>query len=104
VIGNVAHAGDGNLPPLILFDPKNEEEVARAHRAGKEILKLCVEMGGTLTGEHGVGIEKQDSMPLVFNDAEIENMVRVKKAFDPDNMLNPDKILPIKQVAVGVGV
>ena len=103
-IGNVAHAGDGNLHPLITFNPKDPEEVARVHKAGKDILKLCVEMGGTLTGEHGIGIEKQDSMSLVFNEAEVENMARVKRAFDPGNMLNPDKVLPIKQVAEEVGV
>ncbi len=103
-VGNVAHAGDGNLHPLIMFDPKDTAEVERVHRAGKEILKLCVEMGGTLTGEHGIGIEKQDSMPLVFNDAEVDVMLRVKRAFDPDNRLNPDKILPLKKAAEGVGV
>jgi len=103
-VGNVAHAGDGNLHPLIMYNPKDPEEVERVHKAGKDILKLCVEMGGTLTGEHGIGIEKQDSMPLIFNDAEVENMALVKRAFDPGNMLNPDKILPVKQVAVGVGV
>ncbi len=103
-IGNVAHAGDGNLHPLIMYNPKDQAEVERVHKAGKEILKLCVEMGGTLTGEHGIGIEKQDSMPLVFNDVECEVMARVKKAFDPGNMLNPDKILPIKQAAAAVGV
>lgn len=103
-VGNVAHAGDGNLHPLLMFNPRDAEEVQRVHRAGKEILKLCVEMGGTLTGEHGIGIEKQDSMPLVFNEAEVENMARVKRAFDPDNMLNPNKVLPVKQTAVGMGV
>lgn len=103
-IGNVAHAGDGNLHPLIMYNPKDQAEVERVHKAGKEILKLCVEMGGTLTGEHGIGIEKQDSMPLVFNAVDCEVMARVKKAFDPTNMLNPDKILPIEQAAVGMGV
>jgi glycolate oxidase len=103
-VGNVAHAGDGNLHPLLMFNPKDPEEVERVHRAGKDILKLCVEMGGTLTGEHGIGIEKQDSMPLIFNDAEVDNMALVKSAFDPDNMLNPYKILPIRQAAVGAGV
>ncbi len=103
-VGTVAHAGDGNLHPLIMYNPKDSEEIQRVHEAGKEILKLCVDMGGTLTGEHGVGIEKQDSMPLVFNEAEVEVMARVKKAFDPDNKLNPDKILPLKKAATGVGV
>lgn len=103
-IGNVAHAGDGNLHPLIMYNPKDQEEVERVHAAGKQILELCVEMGGTLTGEHGIGLEKQAAMPLLFGEAELENMARVKKAFDPNNMLNPDKILPVKQAAVGVGV
>lgn len=104
VIGNVAHAGDGNLHPLICYNPNDPDEVARVHKAGKEILKLCVEMGGTLTGEHGIGIEKQDSMPLVFSPADCEVMAAVKKAFDPKNMLNPNKILPITQAAAAVGV
>ena len=77
----------------------------RVHKAGKEILKLCVDMGGTLTGEHGVGIEKQDSMPLLYGEPTLETMALVKKAFDPTNMLNPNKILPVKrQEAVGMEV
>ncbi|MGE5619414.1 MAG: FAD-binding oxidoreductase [Sphingomonadaceae bacterium] len=103
-VGTVAHAGDGNLHPLIMYNPKDKEEIKRVHEAGLEILKLCVDMGGTLTGEHGIGIEKQGSMPLVFNEAEVETMARVKKAFDPNNRFNPDKILPLKKVAEGVGV
>ena len=98
-VGNVAHAGDGNLHPLIMFDPKDREETERVHQAGKEILKLCVEMGGTLTGEHGIGIEKQDSMHLLFGDSELEAMERIKRAFDPHDMLNPGKILPRRQPA-----
>jgi len=93
-VGNVAHAGDGNLHPLIMFDPKDQEETERVHQAGKEILRLCVEMGGTLTGEHGIGIEKQDSMRLLFSDSELKAMALIKRAFDPQNMLNPGKILP----------
>lgn len=103
-VGTVAHAGDGNLHPLIMYNPKDAEEVKRVHEAGKEILKLCVEMGGTLTGEHGIGIEKQDSMPLVFSDDDVAVMRRVKRAFDPSNRLNPDKILPREKAAEGVGV
>ncbi|HEX9015370.1 MAG TPA: FAD-linked oxidase C-terminal domain-containing protein [Chloroflexota bacterium] len=103
-VGNVFHAGDGNLHPLIMFNPRDSEEVARVHQAGKEILQVCVDMGGTLTGEHGIGIEKQDSMPLVFNDADVEAMRSVKKAFDPTGMLNPDKVLPVQLAAAGMGV
>ena len=98
-VGNVAHAGDGNLHPLIMFNPRDPEEIERVHAAGKEILKLCVEMGGTLTGEHGIGIEKQDSMHLLFGDSELEAMERIKRAFDPHDMLNPGKILPRRQPA-----
>jgi len=101
-VGNVAHAGDGNLHPLLMFDPKDHAEVERIHRAGKAILKLCVDMGGTVTGEHGVGIEKQDSMSLQYDEPSLANMALVKKAFDPINVLNPNKILPVKQpVAAG---
>ncbi|MFC1955627.1 FAD-binding oxidoreductase, partial [Chloroflexota bacterium] len=93
-IGNVAHAGDGNLHPLVMFDNRNPEESHRAHQAGKEILSTCVAIGGTISGEHGIGIEKQDSMPLMFNSGELELMRRVKRVFDPEDILNPGKLLP----------
>ncbi len=103
-VGTVAHAGDGNLHPLIMYDPKDKEEVERVHKAGKEILKLCIDMGGTLTGEHGIGFEKQDSMHLQFGPDELSTMALIKKTFDPNNMLNPNKILPGEQAASGTGV
>jgi glycolate oxidase len=96
-VANVAHAGDGNLHPLALFDPKDKEETHRVHEASKEILKLCVDMGGTLTGEHGIGIEKQYAMPLLFSEAELDTMRGIKKAFDPGNLMNPNKVLPVQQ-------
>jgi glycolate oxidase len=93
-IPNVFHAGDGNLHPLILFDWRNAEQKARVMQAGMEILKLCVEMGGTISGEHGVGIEKMDAMRLVFGEPEIEAQRRVKRAFDPKDIANPGKMFP----------
>jgi len=93
-IGTAAHAGDGNLHPLIVFDPDDPEEVERVHRADREIVELCVAMGGTLTGEHGIGIEKRDYMPLLFGPQELELMRRIKRAHDPKGILNPGKLLP----------
>ncbi len=93
-IGTAAHAGDGNLHPLVVFDPTDSEEVERVHRADREIVKLCVDMGGTLTGEHGIGLEKRDYMPLLFGSLELDLMRRIKRAFDPEGLLNPGKLLP----------
>lgn len=93
-IPNVFHAGDGNLHPLILFDWRNAEQKARVMQAGMEILRLCVEAGGTISGEHGVGLEKIDAMRLVHGEAEIRGQLRVKKAFDPGNLANPGKMFP----------
>jgi glycolate oxidase len=93
-IPNVFHAGDGNLHPLILFDWRNAEQKARVMQAGMEILELCVAMGGTISGEHGVGIEKIQAMRLVFSDADIEAQRRVKRAFDPRDLANPGKLFP----------
>uniref|UniRef100_UPI0025F5FF8C FAD-linked oxidase C-terminal domain-containing protein n=1 Tax=Rugamonas sp. TaxID=1926287 RepID=UPI0025F5FF8C len=91
---NVFHAGDGNLHPLILFDANRRDELARAEAFGAEILALCVAVGGTITGEHGVGIEKIDSMCVQFAPAELEAFFAVKRAFDPFCLLNPDKAIP----------
>ena len=91
---NVFHAGDGNLHPLILFDANKPGEFERAEAFGAEILALCVEVGGTITGEHGVGIEKINSMCVQFSRAELDMFFAVKRAFDPAFLLNPDKAIP----------
>jgi glycolate oxidase len=95
VIGNIFHAGDGNLHPLILFDHRDPDQFGRARAAGSEIMHLCVEMGGTLTGEHGVGMEKNELMPLMFTEADLDLMRKVRAAFNPFGRLNPDKVLPL---------
>jgi glycolate oxidase len=91
---NVFHAGDGNLHPLILFDANKEDEFERAEAFGADILALCVQVGGTITGEHGVGIEKINSMCVQFSPKEIEAFIAVKRAFDTAFLLNPDKAIP----------
>ncbi|MCG8325528.1 MAG: FAD-binding protein [Thiotrichales bacterium] len=93
-IVNVFHAGDGNLHPLILYDIGNPGELERVEELGGRILELCVQAGGTITGEHGVGIEKINQMCIQFNDAEREQFHAVKRAFDPDCLLNPGKAVP----------
>jgi glycolate oxidase len=94
VIANVFHAGDGNLHPLILFDERNQDELSRVHLAGSEILKICADAGGTISGEHGIGAEKMKEMLLIFTPQDIAAMKKVKKAFDPGSTYNPGKILP----------
>ncbi len=98
-IPNVFHAGDGNLHPLILFDWRDAEMKARVLNAGMEILSLCAELGGTISGEHGVGLEKLEAMRMVMSEADIQAQRRVKATFDPDNRANPGKIFPAKEVA-----
>lgn len=93
-IGNVFHAGDGNLHPLIMFDDRDPEEKARVLKASSEILSLCAEAGGTISGEHGVGLEKIRETCLVFNDRDLELERTIKRAFDPDDILNPGKLVP----------
>ena len=93
-VANVFHAGDGNLHPLILFDANREGELHRAEELGRRILELCVEVGGTITGEHGVGIEKIDAMCTQFRGAELSQFHAVKAAFDPAGLLNPGKAVP----------
>jgi len=93
-IANVFHAGDGNLHPLILFDERNEEELRKVHLAGSEILKICTEAGGTISGEHGIGTEKMKEMFFVFTPQDISAMKKVKRAFDPEDIYNPGKIFP----------
>lgn len=93
-VANVFHAGDGNLHPLILFDANKDGELAAAEALGADILRLCVEVGGVLTGEHGVGIEKRDLMPSMFDETDLAHQLRVKCAFDPEGLLNPGKVFP----------
>jgi len=91
---NVFHAGDGNLHPLILYNGREEGALQRAEALAGRILKMCVEMGGSITGEHGVGMEKRDYLPVMFTDDEIEFMKRVRHAFDPLEIANPGKMFP----------
>jgi len=93
-VANVFHAGDGNLHPLILYDANNPGELDKAEQFGADILRLCVRVGGVLTGEHGVGIEKRDLMPEMFNQIDLDQQMRVKCAFDPNHLLNPGKVFP----------
>ena len=93
-VANVFHAGDGNLHPLILYDIENDGELERAEAFGADILKLCVAVGGVLTGEHGVGVEKRDLMGEMFDETDLACQQRVKCAFDPDSLLNPGKVFP----------
>src|ERR1700742_81723 len=94
-VANIFHAGDGNLHPLIMFDANDPDSFHRAEQFGADILKLCVEMGGCLTGEHGVGVEKRDLMPFQFNEQELEQQRRIKAAFDPGWLLNANKVFPL---------
>ena len=93
-VANVFHAGDGNLHPLILYDANIEGELERTEKFGADILTLCVEVGGTITGEHGVGHEKIDQMCVQFTPEELTQFFAVKNAFDPDSLLNPGKAVP----------
>ena len=94
-VANVFHAGDGNLHPLILFDANVKGELQRAEEFGAEILRNCVDLGGVLTGEHGVGVEKRDLMGEMFTEEDMKQQQRVKCAFDPGHLLNPGKVFPL---------
>jgi glycolate oxidase len=94
-VANIFHAGDGNLHPLILYDANDPEQSSKAEIAGAEILKLCVEVGGCLTGEHGVGIEKRDLMRVQFSDKDLALQMSIKTMFDPQWLLNPAKVFPL---------
>jgi glycolate oxidase subunit GlcD len=94
-IANVFHAGDGNLHPLICFDSRFADEVRRVKDAGRELMEVCVAAGGTITGEHGVGLDKRELLPLVFSDADMNAMLSVRAAFDPLGLCNPGKIVPL---------
>ncbi len=96
VVANIFHAGDGNLHPLIMYNANKPGELERVEKAGADILKHCVEVGGCLTGEHGVGIEKRDLMTLQFNAVDLEQQMRLKSVFDPHWLLNPSKVFPLE--------
>src|SRR5271165_941144 len=98
-VANIFHAGDGNLHPLIMFDANDPVSLGKAEALGADILKLCVEVGGCLTGEHGVGVEKRDLMGVQFNPAELDQQRRIKTAFDPGWLLNPSKVFPLTEAA-----
>ena len=94
-VANVFHAGDGNLHPLILFDANVPEELEKAEEFGADILRLCVEVGGVLSGEHGIGVEKRDLMHTMFNEQDLQQQQRIKCTFDPEGRLNPGKMFPV---------
>jgi len=102
-VGNVFHAGDGNLHPNILYDPRRPGEEARVVAAGAEIMKVCAEVGGSISGEHGIGLEKSDFMPFIFSAADLALMRRLKNAFNPTGLCNPGKVFPTKKSCVEVG-
>lgn len=101
-ICNIFHAGDGNLHPCVLFDERDEDELHRVVEAGEEILKLCVRVGGSITGEHGIGYEKIDAMPLLFSEADIALMERVRGVFNTNELCNPGKLFPTSKSCVEV--
>ena len=94
-VANIFHAGDGNLHPLIMFDANDAESFRKAENFGADILRLCVEVGGCLTGEHGVGVEKRELMPVQFTGQELDQQRRIKSAFDPGWLLNANKVFPL---------
>ena len=94
-IANVFHAGDGNLHPLICFDSRSPDEVHRVKEAGRELMETCVRAGGSITGEHGVGLDKRELLPLIFSEADMNTMLSVRAAFDPTGLCNPGKIIPM---------
>jgi glycolate oxidase len=98
-VANIFHAGDGNLHPLIMYDANDPASFHAAETFGADILKLCVEAGGCLTGEHGVGVEKRDLMGVQFSAIELDQQRRIKSAFDPDWLLNPAKVFPLRETA-----
>jgi glycolate oxidase len=101
-IANVFHAGDGNIHPILLYDERNTDETERVIKAGQEILKACVDLGGSLTGEHGIGIEKMGQMPLIFSPEDLFVMSQIRSVFNPDNLCNPNKIIPTPHGCIDV--
>lgn len=100
-VANIFHAGDGNLHPLVLYDANDADQLRRAEACGADILRLCVNVGGCLTGEHGVGVEKRDLMMSQFNEADLAQQVRLKAAIDPNWLLNPGKVFPLSATQSG---
>ena len=94
-VGNVFHAGDGNLHPLLMFDSRNEEELKQVHKAGWDIMAVCAELGGTISGEHGIGHEKQEGMRMIFSGHDLNTQNKVKRALDPKDLMNPGKVIPV---------
>jgi glycolate oxidase len=94
-IANVFHAGDGNLHPLVLYDERDPDEVQRVLQAGEEILRTCIDLGGVLSGEHGIGLEKKNCLPWLFSDDDIEVMHRMRHIFNPRELCNPGKVIPL---------
>ena len=94
IVMNVFHAGDGNLHPLLVFDARTPGIWDRVYAAGAEIMETCLDAGGVLTGEHGVGVEKRDLMPKLFSVDDLDAQARLRDAFDPDGAANPEKVLP----------
>jgi glycolate oxidase len=94
VVGNVFHAGDGNLHPLLIYDRRDRRQVEAVINAGTEILRTCLAMGGTISGEHGIGYEKRETLSYVFSTDDLAAMARVRATFDPRQLFNPDKIFP----------
>ena len=97
-LSTVFHAGDGNLHPNINYDGRNADEVHRVHLAGKEFMKLCVEAGGSITGEHGVGADKIGYMPMIFDEGSLDTMLAVKDVFNPLGLCNPGKAVPAQRM------
>ncbi len=103
-IGNVFHAGDGNMHPCVLFDPRDDDQTHRTHLAAEEIMEYCIAAGGTITGEHGVGMEKNNLMARLFSEDDLEVMMRIRRAFDPRWTLNPQKLFPTPSVCRESGI
>jgi glycolate oxidase len=101
-IANVFHAGDGNIHPILLYDERNADETQRVIKAGQEILKACVDLGGSLTGEHGIGVEKMGQMPLIFSPGDLLVMSQIRSVFNPENLCNPHKVIPTPQGCIDV--
>jgi glycolate oxidase subunit GlcD len=99
-LANVFHAGDGNIHPNICFDKRDADELSRVMKAGEEILEACVAVGGVISGEHGIGVEKRDYMHLVFDESDLEPMYRLRESFNPDGVCNPGKIIPTTRFCV----